>query len=339
MDLPKVTFIKNIETETQRIFNLAKEIECGFFWNEGFCISEAIIQEYPQVIVFPNFDYKKIKGFWKTVSSLKNNKVNYTNLPDELFSKVSSKIEFNEKKAEEDINKFQEQYDKVEEKLWQKILQFYPKASAYEAIEVRISDYGTRSSWQLIDSLDSGVNHIVYIRSDATIESLVRAIVSPLHRLKGWEKKNTWKESQAIIDTILYETSLGQLHRKKASTRDLLTSIPDKVRQASNNYYKQLGFCFSHNTLTTDSGYVYYNGKNISYELLAVEQRILALLIEHKNNVISYDQIADTIWTNDDDYSLWAIQKTVQRLREKLALLDVMDFQIRTARKKGYILK
>jgi len=56
--------------------------------------------------------------------------------------------------------------------------------------------------------------------------------------------------------------------------------------------------------------------------------------------VVSFDEIAEIIWGEDyyDKFSEYAITKTMQRLREKIALMGVFPQIIQTVKKSGYVL-
>lgn len=62
-------------------------------------------------------------------------------------------------------------------------------------------------------------------------------------------------------------------------------------------------------------------------------------LIKNSNNVVSFDQISDIIFVNEEKFSLFALAKFIQRLREKLEMNGISGSFIQTLRGKGYLLK
>lgn len=69
--------------------------------------------------------------------------------------------------------------------------------------------------------------------------------------------------------------------------------------------------------------------------LTNLEKKILSFFIINKNKIINKDRIASWMKMSVDDYSLWAIYKTISRLKIKIK----GNFTIFTVNGKGYILK
>ncbi|MDO8514903.1 MAG: helix-turn-helix domain-containing protein [bacterium] len=62
---------------------------------------------------------------------------------------------------------------------------------------------------------------------------------------------------------------------------------------------------------------------------------VLKKLLENKNNVISRDDLGALIWPNGD-YSDWALDKFVQRLRKKLLKLAIDPNNLKTVKRQGF---
>ena len=73
-------------------------------------------------------------------------------------------------------------------------------------------------------------------------------------------------------------------------------------------------------------------------KLTRQEYQLLSNLIENPRNMLTFDEIADILWPNGEDYSLWAITKLIERLRKKLSQNGISPHLIQTKRKKGYSL-
>lgn len=74
---------------------------------------------------------------------------------------------------------------------------------------------------------------------------------------------------------------------------------------------------------------------NLYPSLTKAESKILTYLIENQNQILSIDKIADIIKMTDENFSLWAIYKTISRLRPKIR----KNFKLRSVKGKGYILE
>jgi len=65
------------------------------------------------------------------------------------------------------------------------------------------------------------------------------------------------------------------------------------------------------------------------------ERRLLSILIENKGKVVEKEKISQIMLQTPDTYSLWAIYKTIQRLKNKIKEF----YTIQTIKDKGYVLK
>ena len=69
------------------------------------------------------------------------------------------------------------------------------------------------------------------------------------------------------------------------------------------------------------------------------ERRVFSRLQLHLNTIINREELAEAIWGKEweDKYSEWAIDKLVQRLRDKI-LQSRLPFKIMTKRKQGFMM-
>ena len=58
----------------------------------------------------------------------------------------------------------------------------------------------------------------------------------------------------------------------------------------------------------------------------------------HHQKIIGFDEVADILWRNEEDYSLWAMNKAMQRIRKKLVEIGLPENSLVTKRKQGYYL-
>ena len=65
------------------------------------------------------------------------------------------------------------------------------------------------------------------------------------------------------------------------------------------------------------------------------ERRLLSILIENKGKVVEKEKVSRIMLQTPDTYSLWAIYKTIQRLKNKIKEF----YTIQTVKNKGYVLK
>lgn len=89
------------------------------------------------------------------------------------------------------------------------------------------------------------------------------------------------------------------------------------------------------------SNHIYLNQVPIDTFFSRKEQRIIRVLIENKNHMVSRDEIARHIWpiNTQNHYSDWAIDQLMARLRRRLRELSIPPTLLHVVRGKGYLLK
>ena len=101
------------------------------------------------------------------------------------------------------------------------------------------------------------------------------------------------------------------------------------MTQKSKEFYRKLG--------------VNYQVKDFKLEnfsdLTAREKDLLALMIKKGSSLTTVDEVAEILFKeNEDAFSLQAIAKQIQRLRDKLEANGVSGSFIQTKRGQGYLL-
>ena len=87
--------------------------------------------------------------------------------------------------------------------------------------------------------------------------------------------------------------------------------------------------------LDVDSGEVFYNNKEVT--LSKNEERILKILMDHKNQVVSRETLMEALWKTDCYIDENTLSVNVNRLRKKLLALGLEEF-IQTRKGKGYMI-
>ncbi|MBF0713834.1 response regulator transcription factor [Gemella sp. GH3] len=80
---------------------------------------------------------------------------------------------------------------------------------------------------------------------------------------------------------------------------------------------------------------VSYKGKNI--ELTKNESKILELLFEHRENIVSRDDLMRYLWESDTFVDENTLSVNINRLRKKLETIGLVDFII-TKKGRGYMI-
>lgn len=88
-------------------------------------------------------------------------------------------------------------------------------------------------------------------------------------------------------------------------------------------------------TLSMAKSTVYYENKEV--ELTKNELRILSVLMQNANSIISRDELMDELWQSDEFVDDNTLTVNVNRLRKKLEEIGAADF-IKTKRGQGYMI-
>jgi len=75
--------------------------------------------------------------------------------------------------------------------------------------------------------------------------------------------------------------------------------------------------------------------RNLFPSLTTSELKTISYLLENQKRILSVDKIADILKMTDEKFSLWAIYKTISRLRPKIR----KNFRLKSIKGKGYILE
>lgn len=121
---------------------------------------------------------------------------------------------------------------------------------------------------------------------------------------------------------------------KTTSPQILLARINSVLKRTystelnNNISYKGLSLNLSRGTMTFE---------NMELDLTKNEMKILNILIENKENIVSRDEIMEALWQCDEFVDDNTITVNVNRLRRKMEKLGVKDM-LKTKRGQGYIL-
>lgn len=87
---------------------------------------------------------------------------------------------------------------------------------------------------------------------------------------------------------------------------------------------------------------IFYGEKSCEEIFTHQEFKVLTYLIQHKNQLVTRDEIAKTMWGSlyyQEKYSDWAIDKIISTIRRKLDSIGFSSQNLITLKKRGFILK
>lgn len=87
------------------------------------------------------------------------------------------------------------------------------------------------------------------------------------------------------------------------------------------------------------NGSVFLNEVPIQAQFSRKELKVLKGLLQNENKILSRDEVAKYIWpiNTQENYSDWAIDQLINRLRKRLAKLSISKEALKTLRGKGYV--
>ena len=330
-------------SEAERLLHSAHQIIVGFYKTNNF-----IVLPYNphalniNVVIFPELAYAKVPRFWKEARQ-----TNVSNLPiicsQETVKEIENLLNIS-KISEPNFVKTQKQWQKAEKEVINEIYKVLPnKKNVIKKLTIYPTAFGTSTSFNWIDG---NGELIMYLREDQGIHAISEAIITSLTRRDIYEKlEGLWAESEIITDYLVTETSIAKVLQKYEKPENYIPTLKGvrvkqqaKLLAESDEFYKKLGIPnfdkpFSLNGLVPEIN-------KTPIENLSIKERlILKKLIEKANLVVTFDELADEVFNNENDFSLYAISKTMQRLRDKLEASGINGSYIQTLRGKGYVLK
>ena len=143
-------------------------------------------------------------------------------------------------------------------------------------------------------------------------------------------KSPLWRKKQNLTNKFYKQLNFDNFLDNSKGMLDYLThNHCGKLAEQSANYFKWLNIPIKNKA-----------GSNINTQNLTKREcDVLSLLNQKKGQIVDIEEIANNIWKEkiDEKFSLYAISKTMQRLRSKVKKSTGYNL-IHCQRGKGYIL-
>jgi len=313
------------ETEVQRLAQITTQIGKRFYDKNGFLVLPCPIDNNPKAIFLPPLNYPK--NLFKKAAKLKLSMP--MKIPDELSKTLTELLATTENTRCYTAQKIA--WQKVEKKFWKTLNDFIPESKNIKSLEIWPTRFGSICSffWKKKDKV------YIWLRLDAAISHITEGIISSL-----LDKNYAWSEKEAITDFLLTQAALKNFFPNYQATLSALRLKNTRLKKESDKYLKSLGIKIGE-IFKIKSGKIYCNSKLLPLGLFSKkETKLLKLFIENKNQIVNFDQTASVLWgkNNEDKFSLWAISKTIERLRKKLKKLNISPDLLQTKRSQGYFL-
>ena len=244
-----------------------------------------------------------------------------------------------------DFDSVKRNWDKASPKIFSEIEKIMPdKKHVLKKVTIFPTILGTTCSFNWTPNKDRSM--FIYICEDQDVYAITEAILTALTRKDVYNNLNgTWAESELLVDWLLTKSSLSQILKKFVPNSNFVPTLKGtlvkqhaKLLKRSEEFYRKLG-------LPADQTVFEIKGPELTIHdqpirnLTPTEKIILKFLIEKANNVASFDELGDVLFKTDDNFSLYAISKQIERLRNKLEENGISGSYIQTLRGQGYLLK
>ena len=334
----------SLKTEALRILHCARQISVGFYRANNFYVLpyRETNNKYSDV-VFPDLPYCNIPRFWKKVAS-----VNTATLPIKANNGLIKQIEKLTKSShfpKPKITNVKKVWEKAQKEIIKDIYQIMPdRRSAIKKIIIYPTLFGTSTSFSLLKSFPA--TFIIYLREDQDIYTITEALTTSLTRSSDCHKSNPkWLESEFLTDWLMTKSVIANVLNKyqpKTNWTPTIKQVGNKQNarplKESEEFYKKLGVPMLNKPFSSNGKIPLLNGKPIN-NLTEREREMLVAMINKKGDTLTFDELGEILFINEKNFSLYAISKTIQRLRDKFEENGVSGSYIQTLRGKGYLLK
>jgi len=324
------------QTEALRLLHCAHQIAVGFYKINGFTplpLSHAIKSD--RVVSFPDLPYLSLPRFWEDVK-----KINVGDLPLVAPPKLVDQTVTLLTAANLPAPNFattKALWSKHQNKILTEIFTQIPgKKNSVSEIIIMPTSFGTGCSFN--QHTAPGQPIIIWLRQDKGLAEIVEAVLTALTRDDVYKHLGgLWQESEIIVDWLLTYSPLGRLLTSLGiPVHDTLTI--KNTRSVQNATLRQLSDAFMHKIGAPVVDISTIKSLPIA-NMTPREREVFNLLLAKSPQLVTVDEIAEILFAaNPEAFSLYAIAKSIQRLRDKLEKNGISGSYIQTKRGEGYLL-
>ncbi len=334
----------NSASEARRLVHTAHQLAVYFYQTHGFyVVPQAPAKPRSDSIVFPHLAWNSIHRIWDRAALIPiNQPLSALNHP--LIHEIKNLLDKSKliKAAVPIDTQLRDSWSRCRKEIIDWLGGVFPQAKAIKHLHFFPTHFGSVASFNCLQESMGLVE--IYLRADASLHDLVDALVgSMVHATPNSSLQLTWEEQEAVCDWLVSQSTLAvciesvsdvSFSPTLASLRHAQSS--QELRKASDAYLSSLGLRFEPNLLSLNGNAVVWKNKPIEVKS-SKQLRVLRHLINHRH--ISQDELADIIFDNEDEYSLYVQAKFIQRLRQLLEAHGICGSLIQTVRNEGLSLR
>ncbi|MBU0569949.1 helix-turn-helix domain-containing protein [Patescibacteria group bacterium] len=314
----------DIEDQLESYLFCLEGIGKSFFQHHRFYLLPTLPEKFQDRVVFlPKTSYlNRHKSLEKPANSFKP-----TIREKEKILKLASYIY---KKRKTNLKKLESDFFKSIGEICPRLEKLFPITRKID-ITVSPSLFGSVRSYRFESS-----KIIVKPRFDRQIQNVYKLLVHALVHFMYFDtetlciKSPLWKEKQNLTNKFYKQLNFDNFLDNSKGMLDYLTyNHCGKLAEQSASYFKWLNIPIKNKA-----------GSNINTQnFTKSECDVLSLLNQKKGQIVDIEEIANSLWKEkiDEKFSLYAISKTMQRLRSKVKKSTGYNL-IHCQRGKGYIL-
>lgn len=319
-----ITYRFSLIVQTERYLDLLRRISGGFNQERRLYLLDKLPEKSrDRVILLPILDIHLVE--LQKLSNFENSDLPSPKLREDIL-----------RLTEEFYKKYKSNFTRIKEDLEINRNQFelllYKQFPNLHKVQIEISPtmFETVGSYNLYDERIE-----IYPRFDRSISQIFQLIVNAATHFTQFPHGNLtgeeWYKKQDAVKQNLISGGYDKVSDKYKGLVQIISdhTVGNLVKESVINYRK-LGYPIK--PLLTDL--------NNLKELSETELQILKCLIEQKPEILSFEEIAKVTWGAAwaDKYSLYAIAKSINRIRAKLKQNGIQQNLIHTQRGKGYVL-
>lgn len=335
MSIPVADFVTTHHTEANRLLHVLVNVANGFYYRKNFAVLPYLIEGNAAVTYLPDLPYHNIQDGWS--KWVQTNELDIPlSYPTDWVEEIRQLFDDQTPLLAARQAELSKQWHQTFPNVWAYLCNIFPSLQTQVThIEIRVTAYGTKMSYQSLQEKPSQT-WTCYIRQDMPISVVYEGLVQGILHHPSYRKMMTWEGRETIADFIINQLqSIGYIQDFKPTINALLTIDPSLIAQ-SHQYLQQLGMHFT-KPFTIKESTIYYQGKPIT-QLLTTTQNILLLKLIHKDECCTtYDELGSVLWEKEEHFSIWAINKSMSRLKEKLIELNI-PVKIENKKGEGYFL-
>lgn len=337
----KITWDWSLESESNRLLQASLNIANGFYaLNHFYPLPwEPSVTYHPTGVYLPVLPYPTIPHFWTRAKNLDDLHLPLLAPPDLTSNLVKLLTPLDLSRPNTTAMELQIRQVLSQVITWLK--QFTHSLYLPDTLTIYPTYFGTGGSFTRLKQ--SGGDMAIFLRIDQGFTTLVECFLTGCLRAPAMKQLSAdWGQTEFLVDYLLHSSSLAKLLPKDANWQGTIAATNHSdphIVAASQAFLTQV------NAPTSTSQHFRLDGASICYGETALstlssrEHIILSQLIARSPAPVTTDELADLLYPDPAKFSLAALTKCVERLRDKLEALGISRHHLATANGVGYYLK